>query len=332
MLYVTTRNDREQFPALRTLGQNRGPDGGYYAPFRISPISKEEIKSLKEKSFGSCVAFALDKLFFPKLDGVELDFALGRSPVKVVTMSHRIAVAEMWHNIRMNFDWVVLELTQRLRTDTQLTEPVTEWAAVAARVAVLFGVFGQLLRSGDVDVEQGMDVAVAAGDFTAPMAAWYAREMGLPVGNIICAGAQSGTWDLLHRGEVRLNMPLPEGMERLIYGRLDAAEVRHYLEICGKGGIYAPTEKQIESLRQGMFAAVVSPRRAERTIANVYRTNQYLLGAETAAAYAGLQDYRATAGEGRLALIMAEHRPAESLDTVAAAIGAEPSVLKSQLD
>ena len=81
-----------------------------------------------------------------------------------------------------------------------------------------------------------------------------------------------------------------------------------------------------------MFAAVVSPRRVERTIANVYRTNRYLLGAETAVAYAGLQDYRATAGEGRLALILAEHRPAESLEKVAAAIGIEPHMLRSQLD
>ena len=332
MLYVTTRNEREQFPALRTLGQNRGPDGGFYVPFRMDPLSREEIESLKVKNFGGSVAFAMEKLFFPKLDGVELDFALGRAPVKVVTMSHRIAVAEMWHNIHWSFDWIVRELTQRLRTEQQLTEPVTEWAAVAARIAVLFGIFGQLLQSGDAVMEQGIDVAAVSGGFTMPMAAWYAREMGLPIGNVICAGDQSGTWDLLHRGEVRLGQPLPEGMERLIHGRLGAAEVQRYLTVCDRSGIYTPTEEQVETLRQGMYAAVVSNRRVARTIANVYRTNRYLLGAETAVAYAGLQDYRATAGEGRLALIMAEHRPAESLETVAAAVGIEPHVLKSRLD
>lgn len=332
MLYVTTRNKREQYPALRTLGQNLGPDGGFYAPFRINPLSREDLESLKGKSFGGCVAFALDQLFFPKLNGIELDFALGRSPVKVVTMSHRIAVAELWHNIHWDFDWIVRELTNRLRTDAQQNQPVTEWAAVAARVAVLFGIFGQLLRNGDVDLDQGMDVAAVSGDFAMPMAVWYAREMGLPIGNVICAGEQSGTWDLLHRGEVRLNVPLPQGMERLIHGRLGAAEVRRYLEVCDRGGIYAPSEAQIEILRQGMFAAVVSSRRVDRTIANVYRTNSYLLGAETAVAYAGLQDYRATAGEGRFALILAERRPAESLETVAAAVGIEPDVLKARLD
>lgn len=332
MLYVTTRNEREYYPALRTLGQERGPDGGAYVPFRLPEFSREEVEALKDMSFGTCVARTLEKLFFPRLDGVELDFALGRTPVKTPVMSHRIAVAEMWHNIHWDFDWVVKELIQRLRTESQLAAPVTSWANIAVRIAVLFGVFGQLQRMDAVSFDQGMDVAVATGDFTMPMAAWYAREMGLPVGSVICCGHGSGIWDLLHRGEVRTSEPLPEGLERLIFGRLGAGEVERYLEICGRGGVYGPAEEKLELLRQGMFASVVSPRRIERTIASVYRTNSYILGPEAAVVYAGLQDYRATAGEGRLALLMAEHRPAKDLETVASALGMDPYVLKAQLD
>ena len=332
MLYVTTRNEREQYPALRTLGRDYGPDGGAYVPFRLPVFSREEVEALKDKSFGTCVALTLEKLFFPRLDGVELDFAIGRAPVKTPVMSHRVAVAEMWHNIHWDFDWVVRELTQRLRTESQLDAPVTQWADLAARIAVLFGVFGQLQRMEAVCFDQGMDVAVPTGDFTMPMAAWYAREMGLPIGAVICCGQQSGVWDLLHRGEVRTSEPLPEGLERLIAGRLGQEEVQRYLAVCDRGDIYGPGEEELEQLRQGMFASVVSSRRVERTIANVYRTNSYVLGPEAAMVYAGLQDYRATAGEGRLALILAEHRPAKELEMVASALGLAPHVLKAQLD
>lgn len=332
MLYVTTRSGKEQYPALRTLGQDRGPDGGAFVPFRLPVFSREEVDALKEKSFGCCVALTLEKLFFPRLDGVELDFALGRAPVKIATMSHRIAVAELWHNIHWNFEWVVRELTQRLRTEVQLTAPVTEWADIAVRISVLFGIFGQLQGSDAVDCDHSMDVAVPAGDFVMPMAAWYARQMGLPIGNVICCGEQSGPWELLHHGEVRTNELLPEGLERLIFGRLGAAEVLRYREVCSRSGVYAPMPEALEQLRQGMFVAVISRKRMERTIANVYRTNSYLLGTESAAVYAGLQDYRATAGEGRLALILAEHRPAEDLGTVAAAIGMEAQSLKALLE
>ena len=54
MLYVTTRNDGDQYPALRTLGQDRGPDGGAYVPFRLPFFTPEEVENLRELSL--CVA------------------------------------------------------------------------------------------------------------------------------------------------------------------------------------------------------------------------------------------------------------------------------------
>ena len=332
MLYVTTRNTADQYPALRTLGQDYGPDGGAYVPFKLPVFEREEMEALKEKSFSSSMAFVLNKLFRPRLDGVELDFVLGRNPVKLTEMNHRIAIVELWHNIHWSFDWLVSELTQRLRTESQQNLPMTEWAGLAVRIAALFAVFGRLLRKGVVNFEQSVDVAVAAGDFAMPMAAWYAREMGLPIGNIICCDERSGTWDLLHHGQVRTSDPLPRGFERLIFGRLGELEARRYVAICDRRGVYAPDEEMLDSLRQGMFASVISARRTGRTIASVYNTNGYLMGPEAAMAFAGLQDYRATEGENRLALILAQHRPADDLQTVASAIGMDPTALKAQLD
>ena len=332
MLYVTTRNQQDQYPALRTLGHDRGPDGGAYAPYRLPVFSREAVEGMAELSFGGCVSLVLNQLFYPKLDGVELDFVLGRAPVKLTEMSHRIAVAELWHNIHWNFEWVVRELTQRLQAEVQQGLPVTEWAGIAVRTAVLFGVFAQLLRAGSVTIDQGMDVTVASGDFTMPMAVFYAREMGLPVGSIICCDEKSGVWDLLHHGQVRTSERLPAGLERLISARLGAEEACRYAEVCRRGGVYAPDEEALDSLRQGMFASVVSLRRTARTAANVYSSNGYLMGPETAMAYAGLQDYRATEGEGRLALILARRRPADDLDAVAAAIGMDAQALKARLD
>lgn len=332
MLYVTTRNEGDQYPSLRALGQERGPDGGAYVPFRLPVFTREEVEGLRELSFGGCVALVLNKLFLPKLDGVELDFALGRNPVKLTEMSHRIVFAELWHNIHWSFDWVVRELTQRLRVEAQQGLPVTEWARVAVRIAVLFGVFGQLRRSGVVSFEQGFDVSVVSGDFTMPMAAWYAREMGLPIGSIICCDEKSGTWDLLHHGQVRTSEKMPEGFERLISGCLSKDEVRRYVSVSLRGGVYALEEEKLERLSQGMVASVVSLRRTAGTIANVYSAKGYLMGPGTAMAYAGLQDHRASAGEGRLALIMACRRPVEDLDAVAAAIGMDRDSLKARLD
>ena len=332
MLYVTTRNTAEQYTALRTLGHNCGPDGGAFVPFRLPSFDREAIEGLKDLSFGGCMALVLNKLFLPWLDGVELDFALGRNPVKLREMSHRIAVAELWHNIHWKFDWVVKELTQRLRTESQQMLPVTEWAELAVRIGVLFGIYGQLLRSGAVSVDQGLDVAAASGDFAMPMAAWYARQMGLPVGTVICCDERSAIWDLLHHGQVRTAEPLPQGLERLIYGCLGEEEACRFAKTCERRGVYDLDEEKLALLQQGMFASVVSQRRTARGIASVYSGKGYLMGPETAMAYGGLQDYRATAGESGFALILAQRRPKDDLETVAAAIGLEPAGLKARLD
>lgn len=334
MLYVTTRSDQEHFPALRPLGYDCAPDGGVYVPFRLPVFTPAVINAFREKSFGTCVAEVLNQLFSPVLSGAEVDFTIGRSPVKQVSMSHRIVVAECWHNPYWNFDWVVHTLTQRLRAESQRSESVTEWAGIAVRIGMLFGIFAQLLRSGAAHWERPVDVAVESGDFTGPMAIWYARKMGLPIGTIVCCGEDTAAWDLLHKGELRAgdSADMLRGLERLISGTLGAEEAVRCSEFLARGGVYAPGMERVEVLRQGVFAAVVSRRRTDRTISSVHRTNAYILSPESAVVYAGLQDYRTTAGEGRIALILAEKRPGDSLEAVASALGLTAEELSSQLD
>ena len=142
MLYVTTRSRKEQYPALRTLGQNRAPDGGLYVPFRLPEYGAAAVAVLKEQPFGACVAEVLNRLFSLRMNGADVDYTLGRAPVKLVSMNHRIHVAEMWHNPQWRFDWAVSTLTRKMQSQSQLPVGVTEWAQIAVRIGILFAVFG----------------------------------------------------------------------------------------------------------------------------------------------------------------------------------------------
>ena len=98
MLYVTTRNNRDAYTAQRVLRENRGPDGGLYVPFREPVFSREEIDALKEKSFHQCVAEVLNRLFNTKLTRWDVEFCVGRYPVRLVNLPQRIIAGECWHN------------------------------------------------------------------------------------------------------------------------------------------------------------------------------------------------------------------------------------------
>lgn len=344
MLYATTRSNLDSYTANRALCDSRAPNGGFYVPFRAPAFSQEEILDLGNHSFNASVAQVLNRLFNTRLTGYDVDFCIGRYSVRVSRMSQRILIGECWHNLEGDMDRIIGNLFRLLRSGTEKDLP-GEWALIAVRIAVVFGLFGELLRTGAVDLDKKVDVSVVSGDFSAPMALWYAREWGLPIGNIIlCCNENGGLWDLFHRGQMRTDLlavptstpeadvALPAGLERLIYECGGAGEVECFLDACRKGGTYFPGDALYARLSQGFHVSVVSSKRILNIIPSVYGTASCVLSAHTALAYAGLMDYRAGAGESRTALVMAKKSPAKDLDTVAHALGIEPDVLKRHLD
>jgi threonine synthase len=272
--------------------------------------------------------------FAARLDGWDVDCCIGRYPVKLVPMSHRIVLAETWNNPQWDLGRFVRNLSGRMLGTADTKGEPSIWTWIAVRIAVLFGLFGELSRLGMTDRSQKIDVAVAAGDFSAPMAVLYAKEMGLPIGHIIfCCNENSGAWDLLHYGSIHTGTakvdtglplsdhPVPSGLERLILERLGREEVLRFASVCDKKGVYELTQEQCDALRQGLYGAVISRKRMESVIRNVNRSAAYLMGPYSALAYGGLQDYRATNAEAGPALIFTEQGPLCAKETVAAALG-----------
>ena len=322
MLYVTTRSKNDPQTTPKALSTDRGTDGGLYIPFQMNPFAPDEVVAFKDKPFGQCVADILNHFFSCKLSAVDVDFTIGRFPVKITSMNHRILIAELWRNVMRDYDRTEQALVALVCSNLGCTVVGTSWLKIAIRIAVLFGIFGEIMRTGAVSSAQKIDVCVPTMDFSVPMAVWYARFLGLPIGNIICSCNENGAlWELLHLGEMHTDsvvvntttpmadMAVPTELERLIHavGGMDAAQ--RYVSVLEKRRIYRPAEELAAQIRKGMFSAVVSRSRLDALIPSVYRTNSYILGTYTALAYGGLMDYRAKTGQTRQALILAERSP-----------------------
>ena len=322
MLYVTTRNKKDVFTASWTLKQNRAADGGLYVPFRLPVLEKEQIAALADQTFGQTVAQFLNLFFTGGLTGFDVDLCIGRSPVKVVSMNHRILVAEMWHNPQASYEYAVNCLFDCLQTQKEGRVKCTDWAKIAIRISILFAIYGQMLQSETVQMDVPLDITLNSGDFSTPMAAWYAKKMGLPIGTIICTCTENGSlWDLIRRGEFNtgviakktgkpeLEITNPDSLERLILETLDIDEVNRYLQASEKGRIYALEPEQSQLLSEGFFASVVGEGRGDAVSQSVLRTNAYTLDYMASLSYGGLQDYRASTGESCLTLLLSERAP-----------------------
>lgn len=335
MLYITTRDNKDAYTAYRTLGENRAPDEGTFLPMHMPKLSQADIEALRDKSFSQTVADILNLFYNARLDGWDVDFCIGRYSTKLVPMSHRIMVAEAWHNPDYDFTRIVRNLSSRIRGNQDNGTEPTNWAWISIRISFMFALFGELSRMGLTDADHPLDVAMPSGDFAGPMAVWYAREMGLPIGNIICScDVDDPAWELLHHGEMNTNgsIPVPPDLERLIYSTMGLEETKRYLDIIAQKKSYSPPKDQFETMRAGLFPAVISWNRRGNIINNVYRTSTYILDPGSAMSYGGLQDYRATAGEARPALILTERSPFLSAETVARAMDISVDVLKERLN
>lgn len=339
MLYVTTRNKLDTFTPEHTLSASRGPDDGWWVPFHHPVFSDEEITGLKALSVNGCMALVLNRLFDKKLTSWDVDFCIGRYPVRVCHLANRVTMGEPWHNP----DWDVSSMIARLAglLGAQHREG---WVEIAVHVGILFGIYAELLRQEKLRPGEEMDVAVLSGEFVMPISAWYARKWGLPVGNVVCAcNENNGVWNLICHGQFRTeeaciptevpeaDIVIPAQLERLIWESGDLQEMEDYLGCCETGRTYYPEELILQNLRRGLYVSVVSSHRVSQTVSGVYASHGYLLNPGGALTYAGLQDYRAKKGQLRQAVVLTSRSPALDSTFVAQAIGTEPHKIKDLL-
>lgn len=330
MLYVTTRNHCDTFTAHKAFREARAADGGFYVPFQNTALSPGE------GSINASIAEVLNLMFQTQLTAWDVDFSVGRYPVRLEYLRQRTIVAESWHNPDWAFERMVKNLSALIGA-----ESAGDWLKIVVRIGVLTGIFGELKRSG---IEEPVDIALVSGDFTGPISAWYARNWGLPIGNIICCCNENNSlWDLLCQGQLHTNasavatclpqadVVVPSNLERLIAACGGPEETEYFLECCRRGRLYCPEEAVLSQLRKGMYASVVSTARLDRTIRGAYDTHNYVLSPASALAYAGLLDYRAKSGNLRPALVLTEESPILSASFVADAIGVAEEELRKMI-
>jgi threonine synthase len=322
VLYVTTRNDRDAFTANRALRENRCALGGHYLPFRHPRFSREEMDGLLEGSSGDCIAFILNLQFGTKLTGRDVDLCIGRHCTRVEPLQHRLLLAECWHTPGYRFSGIVQALNSRITGDNVAA---SGWMQIAVRIGILFGIFSDLRKMGIWEA----DISCLSGDFLIPISAWYARQWGLPIRNLIsCCNENNSLWELICHGQMRtdaVSIPtflpaadivVPEHLERLIRECGGVGEILRYLEICRTGRCYYPSDLILSRMREGMHVSVVGSQRVRITIPAVYKTHGRLLSCATALSYAGALDQRAKTGLSGYTLIWSEESPVTEAEVI----------------
>ncbi len=192
----------------------------------------------------------------------------------------------------------------------------------------------KLMESGEIQENEKMNVVVPTGNFGNILAAYYAKEMGIPIARFICASNenkvlydffQTGCYDR-NRDFHLTNSPsmdilISSNLERLIYkiAGNNAEKNRMLMEQLGTEGKYEITEEMKEKLRE-FYGNYANEEETAQMIRQVYEETGYVLDTHTAVGKAVYEKYKKETQDNTKTVIASTASPFKFTRSVMTAI------------
>lgn len=192
----------------------------------------------------------------------------------------------------------------------------------------------KLMEAGEIQENEQINVVVPTGNFGNILAAYYAKEMGIPIARFICASNENKVlYDFFRTGcydrnrDFRLtNSPsmdilISSNLERLIYkiAGNDAEKNRNFMEQLGAEGKYEITEEMKEKLRE-FYGNYANEEETAQTIRQVYEATGYVLDTHTAVGKAVYEKYKKETQDNTKTVIASTASPFKFTRSVMTAI------------
>ena len=171
--------------------------------------------------------------------------------------------------------------------------------------------YAQLCKDGKIAEGEKINVVVPTGNFGNILAAFYAKNMGLPIDKLICASNdnkvlydffRTGTYDR-NREFVLTTSPsmdilISSNLERLIYriAGNDAEKNKALMQALNGKGAYTITDDMKKQLAD-FYGNYASEAETAATIKRVYESDQYIMDTHTAVAASVYDKYVKETGD-----------------------------------
>lgn len=208
---------------------------------------------------------------------------------------------------------------------------------LAPQVMYYFRAYKDLLAAGTIKLGDKVNFSVPTGNFGDILAGYLAKEMGLPIGTLICASnannvltdfIRTGTYDrrrpLLKTTSPSMDILVSSNLERLLYLLSgDTKLVASLMKQLKEEGAYTVPDALKAAIQKEFWAAYCDDARAAEIIGRVYREQHYLCDPHTASGFAAAEDYRNETGDLTPMVILSTASPYKFPAAVLSAIGGD---------
>ena len=207
---------------------------------------------------------------------------------------------------------------------------------LAPQVMYYFKAYKDLLESGRISLGDEVNFCVPTGNFGDILAGYLAKQLGLPVGMLLCASnannvltdfIRTGTYDkcrpLLKTTSPSMDILVSSNLERLLYllSGCDCDLVAKLMDRLNTTGCYTVPDRLKEAISKEFWAGCCDDAGAAAAIGKVWETHHYLCDPHTACGWSVAEDYVNQTGDKRPMVVLSTASPYKFPAAVLSAIG-----------
>ena len=173
------------------------------------------------------------------------------------------------------------------------------WGRLAPQIVYYFAAYAQLLKAGKIAFGDEVDFCVPTGNFGDILAGYYAKQMGLPVGRLVCASNQNNVLtDFLRTGvytarrafyktsSPSMDILVSSNLERLLWHVTGSdAEVAGLMDRLNREGSYTVRPETLAAIQETFACGWSSEEEVAAEIRTRWERDGYLCDTHTAVAF-----------------------------------------------
>lgn len=182
------------------------------------------------------------------------------------------------------------------------------WGRLMPQIVYYIASYAELVAEGQISAGELIDVCVPTGNFGNILAAWYAKQMGTPIGTLFCASnenrvltdfIETGVYDISSRDFVLTPSPsmdilVSSNVERQLFelsGR-DSEAIKQWMEDLSSKRRFELDKRTAARLASEFKGYSINNEDCLETIKAVLDEYDYLMDPHTAVAYAAAQELK----------------------------------------
>ncbi|MGB4921215.1 MAG: threonine synthase [Enterococcus aquimarinus] len=194
--------------------------------------------------------------------------------------------------------------------------------------------YAQLVKGNEITIGEPINVSVPTGNFGNILAAYYAKKIGVPINQLICASNTNNVLtDFFTTGEYNRKRPfylttspsmdilVSSNLERLIYHLSgdDAKQTKEWMDALLVDGQYQISSTMLAELAE-FYGAFATEKEVEETITSVFKEELYAIDPHTAVAKSVAIKYQEEKGSPLKMVVISTASPYKFPRTVVEAI------------